>query len=102
MYIHANTMPFIILFIICACVHIHMHVIGVCSPVLMRVEVHSLMERVFLDLARLFLEAGSFTGPSLVNYSSQKGEFQIFLSLPSQHWGYRHVPGFYTHELRPS
>lgn len=38
MYIHANTMPFIILFIICACVHIHMHVIGVCSPVLMRVE----------------------------------------------------------------
>lgn len=75
MFIHANTMPFIIFFYyLYMCAYTHARD-GVYSLVLVRVEAHSLMEGVFLDLAPLFFEAGSLTGPSLANYSSQTGKF---------------------------
>lgn len=96
MYIHTNTMLFIIFKnYLYMCTYTHAHD-GVCSLVLVRVETHNLMEGVFLDLAPLFLEAGSLTGPSLANYSSQKGKFPAPLVSSSQHLGYRNVPGFYT------
>lgn len=87
-------MPFITFFYyLYMCAYIHARD-GVCSLVLVRVEAHSLMEGVFLDIAPLFFEAGSLTGPSLANYSSQKGKFPAPLVSSSQHSGYRNVPGF--------
>lgn len=71
-----------------------MHMIGVCSLVLVNVEAHSLMKGIFHDLVPLFREAGSLTGPSLANYSSQKGKFPAPLvsSLSACAW-LLHSPG---------
>lgn len=92
MYIHANTMPFIVfIYYLYMCAHIH--VVGVCLPELLHAEAHRLMEGVFLYLSPLyFLRQGLSLGTHWPAILAKRASSRLLLSLPFQHWGDRRVP----------